>query len=196
MKELLVATQNRGKLTEIASILKGCVERLYSPSDFPNLPSVFEDGETFEDNARKKALCAALATGLPALADDSGLVVDVLGGRPGVYSARFAGDGSSDAQNNEKLLQELSSVPAVKRTAAFHCAVALCFPEGNCRIFRGELKGVLLDRPRGRGGFGYDPLFVPSGHDKTLAELDPDIKNVISHRGKALESLRQYLSRA
>lgn len=194
MKELLVATHNKGKLAEITEILNGCVERFYSPSDFPNLPSVLEDGETFEDNARKKALSAALATGIPALADDSGLVVDVLGGRPGVYSARFAGDGSSDARNNEKLLQELSGVPAVKRTAAFHCAVALCFPEGNCGIFHGELKGMLLDRLRGLGGFGYDPLFVPLGHDKTLAELDPDLKNGISHRGKALESLRKYLS--
>lgn len=193
MKELLVATQNKGKLAEIAAILNGCVERLYSSADFPNLPPVVEDGETFEDNARKKALGAALATGIPALADDSGLVVDVLGGRPGVYSARFAGDGSSDARNNEKLLQELSSVPSGKRTAAFHCAVALCFPEGTCRIFRGELKGALLERPMGRGGFGYDPLFVPSGHNKTLAELDPDTKNAISHRGKALKGLREFL---
>jgi XTP/dITP diphosphohydrolase len=193
MKELLVATQNKGKLAEIAAILNGCVERLYSSADFPNLPPVVEDGETFEDNARKKALGAALATGIPALADDSGLVVDVLGGRPGVYSARFAGDGSSDARNNEKLLLELNSVPSGKRTAAFHCAVALCFPEGTCRIFRGELTGVLLDCPRGRGGFGYDPLFVPLGHNKTLAELDPDTKNAISHRGKALKGLREFL---
>lgn len=196
MRDLLVASGNKGKLAEIAKILDGCVERLYSLADFPDIPAVREDGDTFEANARKKATCAALAAGIPALADDSGLVVDALDGRPGVFSARFAGTGSSDAENNDKLLRELAGVAAEKRTAAFHCVVALCFPDGSSRVFHGELKGVILERPRGGGGFGYDPLFLIPGLGKTLAELEMDIKNGISHRGKALEGLRCFLTRA
>jgi XTP/dITP diphosphohydrolase len=196
VKELLVASRNKGKLVEIARILDGFVERLYSLADFPDIPAVREDGDTFEENARKKAMCAALASGIPVLADDSGLVVDALDGRPGVYSARFAGEESSDAENNEKLLRELAGVADEKRTAAFHCVAVLCFPDGSSRVFRGELKGVILDRPRGAGGFGYDPLFLVPEQGKTLAELGMDIKNGISHRGKALEGLRSFLSRA
>lgn len=195
MRELLVATGNKGKLAEIGRILDGCVERLYSLADFPDIPPVTEDGATFEANARKKAMTAALATGIPVLADDSGLVVDALDGRPGVFSARFAGEGSSDADNNERLLRELTGVTGEKRAASFRCAVALCFPDGSCRVFQGELNGVVLDSPRGDGGFGYDPLFLVPDYGKTLAELDMDIKNRISHRGKALESLRDFLSR-
>jgi XTP/dITP diphosphohydrolase len=193
VKELLVATGNKGKLAEIGRILDGCIERLYSLSDFPGIPAVLEDGATFEANARKKAMSAALATGIPSLADDSGLVVDALDGRPGVFSARFAGEGSSDAENNEELLHELAGVAGEKRTAAFHCVVALCFPDGSGRVFHGELKGVVLDSPRGDGGFGYDPLFLVPSYGKTLAELEMDIKNRISHRGKALEGLRDFL---
>jgi XTP/dITP diphosphohydrolase len=195
VRELLVATGNKGKLAEIGRILDGCVERLYSLADFPDIPPVTEDGATFEANARKKAMTAALATGIPVLADDSGLVVDALGGRPGVFSARFAGEGSSDADNNEMLLRELAGVAGEKRTASFRCAVALCFPDGSCRVFQGELNGVVLDSPRGDGGFGYDPLFLVPDYGKTLAELDMDIKNRISHRGKALKSLSDFLSR-
>lgn len=195
MKELLVASGNKGKIAEIAGILDGCVERLYSLADFPTVPEVVEDGETFEANARKKALSAAQATGIPALADDSGLMVDALGGRPGVFSARFAGEGSSDAENNRKLLRELEGVAGEKRTAAFICVVALCFPDGSSKIFHGELKGVLLEQPRGSGGFGYDPLFLVPECDKTLAELGMDIKNGISHRGKALAGFREFLLR-
>lgn len=194
MRELVVASGNRGKLAEIAGILHGCVEKLYSSADFPGLPEVVEDGETFEANARKKALSAAVATGMPALADDSGLVVDVLGGRPGVYSARFAGEGCGDAANNEKLLRCLVGVEPGRRTAAFHCVVALCYPDGTCRTFHGELKGIILENPRGGGGFGYDPLFLVPEFDKTLAELDMETKNRISHRGRALEGLKNCIS--
>jgi XTP/dITP diphosphohydrolase len=194
VKELLVASGNKGKLVEIAKILDGCVERIYSLADFPDIPAVREDGDTFEENARKKAMNAALATGMPVLADDSGLVVDALDGRPGVYSARFAGEGSNDAENNDRLLKELAGVAAEKRTAAFHCVAVLCFPDGSSRVFRGELQGVILERPRGAGGFGYDPLFLVPDQGKTLAELHMDIKNGISHRGKALGDLRSYLS--
>lgn len=194
MKELLVASGNKGKIAEISLILDGYVERLYSAADFPALSGVIEDGDTFEANARKKALSAAIVTGIPALADDSGLVVDALGGRPGVHSARFAGEGCGDAANNEKLLKCLEGVEVCRRTAAFHCVVALCFPDGSCRTFRGELKGVILENPRGAGGFGYDPLFLVTEFGKTLAELDVEIKNRISHRGRALEGVRGFIS--
>jgi len=194
MKELLVASGNKGKILEIGRILDGCVGRIRSSADYPGLPAVVEDGATFEANARKKALSAALATGVPALADDSGLVVDALDGRPGIFSARFAGEGAGDAENNAMLLRELKGVPPEQRRAAFHCVVALCFPDGTCSTFDGELRGMILEAPRGSGGFGYDPLFLVPEYGKTLAELALDFKNGISHRGKALEKLRKFLS--
>lgn len=195
MKELLVASGNKGKILEIGKALDGCVGRLLSATDCPGLPSVVEDGATFEANACKKALSAAVASGVPALADDSGLVVDALDGRPGVFSARFAGEGAGDADNNDKLLRELSGVSAGQRHASFHCVVALCQPDGSCSTFDGELRGIILEEPRGSGGFGYDPLFLVPEYGKTLAELALEIKNEISHRGKALEKVRKFLTR-
>jgi XTP/dITP diphosphohydrolase len=194
VKKLLVATGNKGKMNEIRQILAGFVDHLYCLEDFPNLPEVIEDGLTFEENACKKALSAARATGIPSIADDSGLVVDVLGGLPGVHSARYAGTGASDAENNRKLLDEMAGLTAHQRTAYFYCAVALCIPDGRCRIFCGTLNGVLLNSPQGAGGFGYDPLFFIPEYGKTLAELGMEVKNGISHRGRALEKLRKYLS--
>jgi XTP/dITP diphosphohydrolase len=194
VKELLVATGNKGKLNEIRQILAGFVEELYCLADFPDVPEVVEDGQSFEENARKKALSAVSATGIPAIADDSGLVVDVLEGRPGVYSARYAGVGATDAENNRKLLQDLEGVRVHESTAYFSCAVALCLPNGTCWTFYGTLKGSVLDTPRGSDGFGYDPLFWVPEYGKTLAELDPAIKNSISHRGRALAELRNFLS--
>lgn len=194
MKELLVATGNNGKMNEIRQILAGFVDRLYCLADFPNLPEVVEDGLTFEANAVKKAASAVGATGIPSLADDSGLVVDALGGRPGVYSARYAGPAATDEENNQKLLRDLAGLPAPERSAFFSCSVALCFPDGTCRTFCGRLNGVLLDFPRGSEGFGYDPLFFVPEYGMTLAELDMAIKNKISHRGRALEELRKFLS--
>lgn len=193
MKELVVATANRGKLRELELLLDGVVERLFSPADFPVFPEVVEDGETFAENAVKKARSAALATGKPVIADDSGLVVGVLGGRPGVRSARFAGEGASDAENNAKLLRELAGVAGARRAAAFCCVIALCFPGGECLTFEGRLEGVILDEPRGRGGFGYDPLFLVPEYGLTLAELPLEIKNNISHRGKAFAMLKVYM---
>ncbi|MGA7828770.1 MAG: XTP/dITP diphosphatase [Geobacteraceae bacterium] len=193
MKELLVATGNNGKLKEIRQILAGFVDHLYSSADFPDLPEVVEDGLSFEENACKKALSAVRAKGVPAIADDSGLVVDALGGKPGVFSARYAGDGASDAENNRKLLHDLEGVSTNERTAYFSCVVSLCFPDGTCRIFCGTLNGSILNSPRGNEGFGYDPLFLVPEYGKTLAELDPAIKNSISHRGKAMDELRQFL---
>lgn len=194
MKELLVATTNRGKLKEIEALLSGCVERLYSLADFAGMPVVEEDGATFEENAVKKARYAARLTGKPTIADDSGLVVDVLGGQPGVHSARFAGEEATDADNNARLLRELSAVPAEARSAAFRCVVALCYPDGTCRTFSGELSGVILSEQRGDGGFGYDPLFYIPECEGTLAELSLEVKNAISHRGKALAGLKEFLS--
>jgi XTP/dITP diphosphohydrolase len=193
VKELLVATGNKGKLLEIRQLLADYVGQVYCLADFPDLPEVVEDGLTFEENARKKAMSAVRATGIPAMADDSGLVVDVLGGRPGVHSARYAGVGASDAENNRKLLQDLAAYSGQERTAFFSCAVALCFPDGTCRTFCGTLHGTLLASPRGTEGFGYDPLFLVPEYGKTLAELDLAIKNSISHRGQAMEALRKFL---
>ncbi|MBJ6724953.1 XTP/dITP diphosphatase [Geomesophilobacter sediminis] len=195
MKDLLVASGNKGKLKEFAELLKGVVERVLSPADFPGLPDVVEDGATFEENAIKKARSAAQFTGLPVLADDSGLCVDFLEGRPGVYSARFAGEGANDAKNNARLLEELAGVPAEQRTAAFHCVIALCYPDGTCHSFDGALPGVILDAPRGSGGFGYDPLFMVPEYGQTFSELPMEIKNAISHRGRAMQLLKDFLGK-
>lgn len=194
MKELIVATTNKGKLREIEELLNDSVQTLYSLGDFPDFPPVVEDGITFRDNAVKKAQAAAEFTGKPVIADDSGLVVSALAGRPGVHSARFAGEGASDAANNAKLLDDLAGVPMDRRQAAFHCVIALCFPDGSCQTFDGELAGLILEQPRGSSGFGYDPLFWVPEHDLTLAELSAAVKNKISHRGKALAALKEYLA--
>jgi XTP/dITP diphosphohydrolase len=194
MKELLVASGNKGKLREFGELLQGVVETILSPADFPGLPEVEEDGDTFEANAIKKARTAALFTGRPVLADDSGLSVDFLSGRPGVYSARFAGEGASDADNNALLLRELAGVPAGQRGAAFHCVIALCQPDGSCQTFDGSLPGVILEAPRGEGGFGYDPLFLVPEYSQTFSELPLEIKNAISHRGRAMQLLKAALS--
>jgi XTP/dITP diphosphohydrolase len=194
MKELLVASGNKGKLREFAELLRGVVDTVLSPADFPALPEVVEDGDTFQANAIKKALSAAIATGRPVLADDSGLCVDCLGGRPGVRSARFAGEEASDADNNALLLRELAGVPAERRGAAFHCVIALCRPDGSCQTFDGKLPGVILEAPRGDGGFGYDPLFLVPEYGQTLSELPLEIKNSISHRGRAMQQLKAALA--
>ena len=194
MRELLVASGNKGKLREFGELLQGVVETILSPADFPGLPEVAEDGETFEANAVKKARSAAIFTGRPVLADDSGLCVDYLDGRPGVYSARFAGEGASDADNNALLLRELAAVPSGRRGAAFHCVIALCQPDGSCQTFDGMLAGEILEAPRGAGGFGYDPLFLVPEYGQTFSELPIEIKNAISHRGRAMQQLKAALS--
>ncbi len=196
MKELVAATGNMGKLAELRELLRDSVTMLYSLKDFSGIPEVEEDGATFAENAVKKGLSAARATGKPVIADDSGLEVDALGGRPGVLSARFAGEKASDAENNAKLLKELAQVPDERRTAAFRCVIALCFPDGSSRSFTGELPGLILKEPRGKGGFGYDPLFLVPEWNMTLAELSTKVKNTISHRGKAIAQLKRYLAGA
>jgi len=193
MRELVVATRNPGKLKEIQTLLKGVVEHVRCAADYPGFPETIEDGATFQANALKKAREAMLHTGLPALADDSGLVVNVLDGRPGVYSARFAGEGAGDAANNTRLLEELAGIPAEQRQAAFVCQLAFVTPEGTEQLFSGRIDGVILTAPRGADGFGYDPLFLVDGFERTMAELNLSEKNTISHRGQALQGFRTYL---
>ena len=193
MNELVVATRNHGKLKEIASLLDGLVVSLRCAAEFSCFPETIEDGATFEANALKKAREAMLYTGMPALADDSGLVVNALGGGPGVFSARYAGPGAGDVDNNRKLLSELAEVPAGERQGAFVCVMAFVDPDGTEQVFSGRVGGVILTAPRGDGGFGYDPLFLVDGYDSTMAELSLEEKNRISHRGQALRQFRDYL---
>ena len=193
MTELVVATRNHGKLKEIQALLDGVVGTVRCAADFPGFAETIEDGLTFQENALKKAREAMLFSGLPALADDSGLVVDVLNGRPGVHSARFAGEGAEDAANNLRLLEELAGVPAGQRQAAFVCVLALVTPAGVEQVFSGRVGGVILASERGDGGFGYDPLFLVDGFSRTMAELTLQQKNTISHRGQALRQFRVFL---
>ena len=197
--ELLVASRNRKKLQELEALLAPLGVRVLSADDVPDLPEVVEDGETFAANASKKAVSAARAAGRLALADDSGLCVDALGGAPGVRSARFAGAHGDDAANNALLLERLAGLPPERRGARFVCALALARPDGAllARI-EGEARGRILDAPRGGGGFGYDPLFLFDEQGSPLAgrafaELGPDEKGRVSHRGRALRALADRL---
>ncbi len=191
---LVLATKNKGKVREMAALLAGLPFTLLSLADFPGAPSVQEDGDTFAANARLKAEAAAAYTGQIALADDSGLAVDSLGGRPGVYSARFAGEDATDAANNLKLLQLLAAVPAAERTGRFHCAIAIALPSGETFGTEGVCEGLIGFTERGTGGFGYDPLFIVPEYGLTFAEIDLATKNRISHRAKALEQAKSLLS--
>lgn len=193
MKELLIASGNQGKVQEFAALFSDLPVRLYSMQDFPELAPPAEDGGTFAANALLKAGTASIATGLPVIADDSGLCVDALQGRPGIFSARFAGLHAGDAANNARLLEELAGVPLSRRTAAFHCVIALCSPESEHRTFSGRLGGIIIESAAGEMGFGYDPLFLVSEYGKTLAELPLLVKNTISHRGRAAALLKEYL---
>jgi XTP/dITP diphosphohydrolase len=190
---LLVATGNPGKLKEIEQLLKGCEIEIVSLQQLDNPPEIIEDGATFADNAVKKAREMAAYSGLITLADDSGLVVAALAGAPGVHSARYAGEPADDRANNAKLLAELAGIPDDRRQAAFHCVMALAWPDGRWRTFDGRIEGRLLKEERGNGGFGYDPLFLVPEYGQTTAELAPAIKNRISHRGQALKKVLPLL---
>ena len=191
--KLVVATNNPHKIKEILTILKGQNYEILSLPDFPDVPMVTEDGSTFAENAVKKASIIAKHTGLLALADDSGLEVDVLNGEPGVKSARFAGENATDEDRNRKLLNLLRDVPESKRNARFKCAVALSNPQGDTHLVLGICEGSIAFEPRGNTGFGYDPVFVVPCYGKTFAELGPDIKNRISHRAIALQQIKEFL---
>jgi len=197
MTRLVLATRNRHKVEELSAILAAAdlhVE-LVGLDAFPDLGDVVEDGLTFEANALKKARAATSATGLPAVADDSGLCVDVLNGMPGVFSARWAGRHGDDVANLELLLAQLSDVPDEQRGAHFACAAALAGPDGSEHVVLDRIDGVLIRGPRGEGGFGYDPVFVPSGSGRTTAELTPAEKNAISHRALAFRALAPAIAR-
>nr|WP_204618226.1 XTP/dITP diphosphatase [Desulforadius tongensis] len=193
--ELVLASGNKGKLQELRALLAPYNITVYSLADYPDMPETVEDGSTFLENAVKKAREAAAYTGLPALADDSGLEVDYLNGQPGVYSARFAGPQKDDAANNSKLLRLMQNVPWEQRTAGFRCVMAICTPQGEVYTSEGTCRGYILQQARGQGGFGYDPLFYVPEYDKTFAELDMSEKNKISHRGKALRGAVEILAK-
>jgi XTP/dITP diphosphohydrolase len=197
---LVIATNNRGKLREFRALLADSGYALRSPADLGYAFEVEETGRTFAENARIKALAAARLTGEVALADDSGLEVDALGGRPGIFSARYAGgdstaDGVAEDEQCRIVLAEMAGVPDAERTARFRCVIAIATPEGDVQYAEGVFEGRIGYEMRGDNGFGYDPIFVVAGRDVTSAELAPDEKNAISHRGqaatKALEMLKE-----
>lgn len=189
--DLLLATNNRKKLIEMRAILQRAVSgKIFCAGDFPEIPEPEETGATFAENARIKAAHYCQHTGLPALADDSGLVVDALNGRPGVHSARYA---PTDDERIARLLSELAGVADANRTARFACAIALARPDGTFTETEGTLEGHIGHSPTGTHGFGYDPIFLVAGTEKTLAELLPDEKNSISHRAQALQKLNTLL---
>lgn len=189
----MVASRNRHKLVELEQLLAGVPVEVRALGDYPGSPEVVEDGDTFRDNAVKKAREAAAFTGEWALADDSGLEVDALGGEPGVRSARFAGEPTDDARNNAKLLSLLRGVSPGRRTARFRSVVALAGPDGELETVEGTVEGRIIEAPRGTGGFGYDPLFLLPDLGRTMAELSPEEKNAVSHRGRAMAALARRL---
>lgn len=199
MKQLVLATRNRKKREELAALLADLDCEVLTLDDFSACPEVEETGRTFEENAVRKATAVADATSLVTLADDSGLVVDALGGEPGVHSARYAsdvaGENAGDGENIVKLLRELADVPAARRTARFVCAVAIAAPGRLLATMEGCVEGRILEVPRGAGGFGYDPVFYYEPFGATFAEVDQSKKSSVSHRGQALKKARAWLAK-
>ncbi len=190
MKRILVlATRNRGKVREFRSLLSGFDVELKTLDDFGPIPEPVEDGDTFEDNAYKKAYHTAKVLGFAALADDSGIMVEALGGEPGVRSARYAGEGATDEANNRKLLKAMEGT--TDRRAAFMCVIAIAVPHGPALIYEGRCDGEIAQSPKGENGFGYDPLFYYPPLQKTFAQMSSGEKNEVSHRGRAMSELRE-----
>ena len=192
---ILVATTNRDKLREVQTILTGLPVKLTSLDDHPAMPEPIEDADSFEGNARIKALHYARLAECWTLADDSGLEVDALGGKPGVHSSRYAGPSCDSLANNAKLVAALATVPLERRTARFYCAVALASTTGVFATGSGVVEGLIVDDPRGSNGFGYDPHFLVPQYGMTTAEMTPDQKNRISHRGHAVTAIRPEIMR-
>jgi XTP/dITP diphosphohydrolase len=193
--KLLLATRNKGKVIEFQRILEAIAPgeiELISLDSFPNLGDVEETGESFEENALLKATQMCRESGLAAIADDSGICIDALGGAPGIYSARWAGDHGNDRANNEKVLSQLKDVPAGARGAHFRCVAALALPDGRTHMEEGRFEGEILNSPVGENGFGYDPIFKPSGFEISSAQMSPERKDSLSHRGKALRALAPH----
>ena len=193
--EVLVATRNQGKVREIRKALHGLGLRIRSLSDFKNVPGVEENGKSFTENALKKARFYSKVYGELTISDDSGLEVNVLKGSPGIYSARFSGNGASDRENNRKLLHLMEGVPASKRGARFRCSIAIVSPKGGETVVEGKCSGRIGLKEVGKKGFGYDPLFVFPRLGKTMAQLTLEEKNKVSHRGQALRKLRRIIDK-
>ncbi|MBU0663526.1 MAG: XTP/dITP diphosphatase [Proteobacteria bacterium] len=185
---LILATTNKNKVKEFQEMLKDFPIEIRSLADFGPLPEAIEDGATFDENAYKKAIHTARILGFPAIADDSGLAVEALNGAPGVYSARYAGENATDAENVDKLLHEMKGIK--NRMAAFHCVLSIAVPSGPALTYEGSCEGILLEERRGESGFGYDPIFYFEDLGKTFAECTMEEKNKVSHRGKALADLK------
>jgi len=190
---IVFATRNEGKLREISQMLAGSGVELVSLNSFNNVPEIVEDGKTYLDNALKKAKIISGLTGETVLADDSGLQVDVLGGEPGVFSACYAGEKATDDENNAKLLKKLKGMKTEERKASFFCTLVLYEKDGSYTCFEAQWPGLIIDEPRGKNGFGYDPIFYIPGLGLTAAELTAEVKNKISHRGQAFAKLKQSL---
>ncbi len=195
MHELIVATTNPGKLREIKELLKDLDLKITSLSDYPDAPKVEEDGKNFAQNALKKAATIAMYTGKLTLGEDSGLEVEALGNKPGIYSARFSGTNATDKKNNAKLLRLLRGVPLKKRRARYRCFAALVDGKGVIDVVSGSCAGLVALRGRGKNGFGYDPIFFIPRYNKTFGELDPAVKAKISHRARALRKVKKVLGK-
>ncbi|NOT24224.1 MAG: XTP/dITP diphosphatase [Nitrospiraceae bacterium] len=193
ISELVLATRNRHKVEELIALLGGLGMTIHTLNEFPDAPDVVEDGDTCEVNAVKKARAIAEFTGLPAVADDTGLEVDALDGRPGVYAARYAGEGATYEDNCLKLLRELSGIPRERRTARFLTVAAIALPSDGVQVAWGTLEGVIAEEASGMQGFGYDPVFLIPELGKTLAQLSADHKNAISHRAQAFTKMRDIV---
>ncbi|HXK49396.1 MAG TPA: RdgB/HAM1 family non-canonical purine NTP pyrophosphatase [Clostridiales bacterium] len=190
--KILLATHNKNKIVEITKALEGCGFEILSLNDKPDLPDVIEDGDTLEHNSLKKAMEIYEHSGIMTLADDTGLEVEYLKGEPGVYSARWAGEGCTYDDNNRKMLKELDGVPEEKRNAEFRCVITL-YGSGVLKTADGVLKGKIIKEPKGVKGFGYDPIFMPDGYDITLAEMPLEAKNLIRHRGQAVAKMAEII---
>jgi len=194
LKQIIVlATTNKGKTREIQELLRGFPITIKNLTDFGPIPEVIEDGKTFDDNAYKKASFTARVLGYPAMADDSGLCVQALDGAPGVYSARYAGENASDADNVKKMLDDLKSHK--NRNAAFKCVISISVPTGAALTYEGECHGIITDKPIGENGFGYDPLFFYPELNKTFAQLSIEEKGRVSHRGHALKQIAEEMDK-
>ena len=191
--KIVFASGNEGKVREIREMLKGMGIELVSLSNYAGVPEIVEDGKSFLENALKKAKIVSEFTGETVLADDSGLQVEVLGGEPGIYSSRYAGEKATDEENNTKLLAKLKNIPQEKRTAFFRCALVLYRLDGSYDYFEGKWNGQIIDERRGNNGFGYDPIFFVPELKKTAAELPSEIKNKVSHRGQAFAQLKKAI---
>ncbi|MBK9741231.1 MAG: RdgB/HAM1 family non-canonical purine NTP pyrophosphatase [Actinobacteria bacterium] len=194
--QVVLASKNRHKLQELHRILEshGLDVELLGADAFPDLPDIAETESSFAGNALLKAREIARITGLPAIADDSGLCINALNGMPGIFSARWSGNHGDDAGNVALVLAQIDDVPDARRGAAFHCAAAIALPDGTERVVEGTVEGAIIREPRGTGGFGYDPIFIPLGKSRTLAEIPASEKDAISHRGRALEALAPVIA--